>query len=45
MSRRHTRPIYDHPHLSEVTPRALYETRRDWLRSVALGAAGAGLAS
>ena len=34
----------DQPAPSEITPHALYESRRDWLRGLALGAAGAGLA-
>ena len=42
MPRRHA---HDHPIPSEITPRALYENRRDWLRGLAMGAAGAGLAA
>src|SRR5262245_6134927 len=34
-----------HPMASEITPRALYEGRRDWLKTVAGGAAGATLAA
>ena len=33
------------PSASEITPQALYQGRRDWLRSVAVGAAGTALAS
>jgi len=33
-----------HPVSSEITPRAIYEGRRDFLRVMAAGAAGAGLA-
>lgn len=35
---------HDHAVPSEITPRAVYEGRRDWLRQVAAGAAGAALA-
>jgi sulfoxide reductase catalytic subunit YedY len=42
MPRRHA---YDHEVPSEITPRALYENRRDWLRGLAMGAAGAGWAA
>ena len=45
MSRRSIHRAYDHPIPSEITPRALAESRREWLRHVALGAAGAGLAA
>jgi methionine sulfoxide reductase catalytic subunit len=34
-----------HPHSSEITPRPLYERRREWLKLVAAGAAGSTLAS
>lgn len=36
---------FDHPHSSEITPRTVYEGRRDLLRLLAGGAAGAALAS
>ena len=37
---------HDHRVPSEITPRAVYESRRDWLRRVAAGAAaGSGLAA
>ncbi len=36
---------FDHPVPSEITPRAVYESRREWLRRVAGGAAGAALAA
>ena len=45
MSRRSIHRAYDHPIPSEIMPRALAESRREWLRQVALGAAGAGLAA
>jgi sulfoxide reductase catalytic subunit YedY len=35
---------FDHPHSSEITPRTIYEGRRDLLRLLAGGAAGAALA-
>ncbi|MEP7282230.1 MAG: protein-methionine-sulfoxide reductase catalytic subunit MsrP, partial [Rubrivivax sp.] len=35
---------YAHPLASEITPRAVYHGRRDWLRTLAAGAAGAALA-
>ena len=35
---------FNHPHASEITPRAVYEGRRDMLRLLAGGAAGAALA-
>jgi sulfoxide reductase catalytic subunit YedY len=35
---------FNHPHASEITPRALYEGRRDMLRLLAGGVAGAALA-
>ena len=38
-------PGHDHPVPSEITPRAAYESRRDWLRRVAAGAAAGGLAA
>jgi sulfoxide reductase catalytic subunit YedY len=34
---------YHHPVPSDITPRAAYEGRRDWLKAVALGAAGSTL--
>jgi len=34
-----------HPHSSEITPQAVYEQRRDFLKLMATGAAGAGLAA
>jgi sulfoxide reductase catalytic subunit YedY len=36
---------FDHPIPSDITPRAVYEARRAWLRTVALGAAGTALAA
>jgi methionine sulfoxide reductase catalytic subunit len=36
---------FEHPNPSEITPRATYEGRREWLQRVALGAAGGVLAS
>ncbi len=36
---------FDHPHTSEITPRAVYQGRRDWLKLIAAGAAGTALAS
>jgi sulfoxide reductase catalytic subunit YedY len=35
---------FDHPVPSEITPRAVYQGRRDWLRTLAAGAAGTALA-
>ncbi len=35
---------FDHPVPSEITPRAAYEGRRHWLRQLAAGALGSGLA-
>ena len=35
---------FDHAMPSEITPRAVYEGRRDWLRRLSAGALGAGLA-
>jgi sulfoxide reductase catalytic subunit YedY len=35
---------FDHPLPSEITPRAVYEQRRQWLRLLAAGGAGAALA-
>jgi sulfoxide reductase catalytic subunit YedY len=35
---------FDHPVASEITPRAVYEGRRDWLQKLAAGALGTGLA-
>ena len=35
----------DHPVTSDITPRAVYEHRRAWLRQVTVGAAGAALAA
>ena len=34
---------FHHPTPSEITPRIAYETRREWLRTLALGAVGTGL--
>ena len=34
-----------HPHPSEITPRAAYEGRRDMLKLLATGVAGAGQAN
>ncbi len=34
-----------HPRASEITPRAVYEQRREFLKRMAVGAAGAGLAA
>jgi len=34
---------FDHPIASEITPRAVYEGRRTWLRGLAAGAGGAAL--
>ena len=31
---------FNHPRGSEITPRPIYEQRRQWLRTVAAGAAG-----
>lgn len=36
---------FEPPFSSEITPRAVYEERRDWLRRVAAGGAGAALAA
>lgn len=36
---------YDHPITSEITPASAYHRRRDWLRLMASGAAGATLAA
>ena len=36
---------YDHPVSSEITPRTVYEGRRDWLRRLGGGIAGTALAS
>ncbi|MBX3665382.1 MAG: protein-methionine-sulfoxide reductase catalytic subunit MsrP [Burkholderiales bacterium] len=36
---------YVHPHASEITPQAVYERRREFLKQMAAGAAGAGLAA
>ena len=36
---------FDHPIPSEITPRAAYEGRRTWLKGLAAGALGTGLAS
>ncbi len=36
---------FNHRQASEITPRAAYEGRRDWLRQVSAGALGAGLAA
>ena len=35
---------FDHPVPSEITPRAAYEGRRSWLKQLAAGALGSGLA-
>ncbi|HOB95418.1 MAG TPA: protein-methionine-sulfoxide reductase catalytic subunit MsrP, partial [Aquabacterium sp.] len=42
----HLRPDrgFDHAVPSEITPRAVYEGRRDWLQRLAAGALGTGLA-
>ena len=42
----HFRPDrgFDHAVPSEITPRAVYEGRRDWLRRLSAGALGTGLA-
>jgi sulfoxide reductase catalytic subunit YedY len=37
--------LFDHATPSEITPRAVYEQRREWLRRLAAGAAGVGLAA
>ena len=34
---------FHHPTPSEITPRIAYETRREWLKALALGAVGTGL--
>nr|WP_119153875.1 protein-methionine-sulfoxide reductase catalytic subunit MsrP [Caldimonas tepidiphila] len=44
MSKRKERG-FEHPLSSEITPRAVYEQRRDWLRWMAAGGAGAALAA
>ncbi|RZJ52206.1 MAG: protein-methionine-sulfoxide reductase catalytic subunit MsrP, partial [Acidovorax sp.] len=36
---------FNHPHSSEITPRSVYEDRRQMLRLMAGGAAGAALAA
>ena len=36
---------YTHPGVAEITPRAVYERRREFLRLMAAGAAGGGLAA
>ncbi len=36
---------FDHPRLGEITPRRVYEQRREWLRWMAAGAAGSALAA
>ena len=36
---------FEHPHSSDITPRGVYEQRRDWLRWMAAGSAGAALAA
>ena len=36
---------FDHPVPSEITPRAAYEGRRQWLKQLAAGALGTGLAA
>ena len=35
---------FDHPRPSEITPRGLVLQRRDWMRQLAAGSAGAALA-
>lgn len=35
---------FEHPRASEITPRGVYESRRQWLRLLAVGAAGGVLA-
>ena len=35
---------YTHPHSSEITPQSVYEKRRDFLKLMAGGVAGVGLA-
>lgn len=42
----HFRPDngFQHPIASEITPRAVYDNRRDWLRRLSAGALGVGLA-
>ena len=44
MSQRQDRG-FDHPHPSEISPRALVDGRRVWLQRVAAGALGSGLAT
>ena len=36
---------FSHPTPSEITPRAVFESRRLWLQQMALGAAGLGLSA
>ncbi len=36
---------FDHPNACEITPRAVYESRRDWMKRLAAAAAGTGLAA
>lgn len=36
---------FNHPHSSEITPRAVYEDRRQMLKLMAGGAAGAAMAA
>jgi sulfoxide reductase catalytic subunit YedY len=36
---------FNHPVASDITPKAIYEQRREWLRLMAGGVAGAALAS
>ena len=38
------RQAFDHPQGSDITPRAVYESRRKWLKRLAAGAAGGALA-
>jgi sulfoxide reductase catalytic subunit YedY len=36
---------FDHPHSADITPQAVYQQRRDWLRAMAVGAVGAAAGS
>ncbi len=45
MPRHTSQHAYDHGVPSDITPRALVENRREWLRGIALGAAGGSLAA
>ncbi|HKX93265.1 MAG TPA: protein-methionine-sulfoxide reductase catalytic subunit MsrP, partial [Methylibium sp.] len=42
---RSTRQGHDHPVPSEITPRAAYEGRREFLKQLAAGSAGAAVAA